>query len=864
MDAGNIRHSHGCRQHSCKKSLSLLFLLAIAEDVSAADPVAISDRYQTAFLRGNIDPEMLNRYLNADTQSGGVIPGDYNVDIIVNGDVRTRQNILFKENIANHNVEACFSSEQLHAFGININKLINDKILTEADIATSCINFSNINEYISVSYDPARLALNLTVPQSYIITSTDGYVDPALWDKGINAAFMNYSFSYNNYQNKYNSHRENTENQFLSMQGGINLSMWRFRWDSNYNKTSSSRGKFNSNNLYVARDITPLRSQFAAGDIYTDSQVFDGVRMRGIKLSTDDGMLSPSELGYAPVIRGVAQSNATVEIKQNGYAIYKGNVTPGPFEITDLNASSGSGDLIVTVTEADGSKRSFVQPFSSLPIMVRQGTYQYSLSAGKYRQYIKHDVHGNESYEPEFITLKQIYGLGNTTTLFGGAQVAHNYQAYNVGIGQNTIIGGISADITHSQSKGADHSPELKGYSTRLLYGKTFTKIGTSFTLAGYRYSTKKYRTFSEHIEDWVDGNISHSNMYQKSRVEVNISQSLPEVIGAGSVYLSGSWSTYWYQNRQRNDYRAGYSNAYKQLNYNIYFARSQTSSDGLHNQHGRSDKQVMLNISFPLGSRSSSPRVTANIRRNTDNNVALQSGINGYFTEDFNNYYDINYSQNENHDSSGGVGVGTRRSYGQYYVGYSQGKNYHSTTFNSQGSVLIHRGGITLGQPMGDAATLVEITGVSGVTIDRDSSIQTNFQGYAIIPNMLPYRTNWVSLDAGNNADLDVDFDNTVTKVIPRRGAITYVQFGAVSGRRIQFELLDVNGKRLPLGTEVYDQFGNLLGMLDMQGRLLVLLLEDEGSLDVKWKTHHCQVPYRLPEANKNERFNRMKLTCT
>ncbi|MDR0806542.1 MAG: fimbrial biogenesis outer membrane usher protein [Enterobacteriaceae bacterium] len=859
MSKGNINRLFECRS-TCKKSLPLLFILSISCNVQA---VVTNERYQTAFLRGNIDPEMLDRYLGASVQSESVLPGNYNVDIIVNGEVRARQNITFKADAATQHVNACFTADQLHEFGINIEKLVAEKILTQANIAESCINLQNINEYISVNYNPARLALNITVPQSYSDISPDGYVNPKLWDKGINAAFMNYNYSYNNYQNKYHSRRENTDSQFLSLQGGMNFSMWRLRWDGNYNKTSGERSKFNSNNLYLARDITRLRSQLVIGDIYTDSQIFDGVRMRGIKLSTDDGMLSPAELGYAPIIRGVAQSNATVEIKQNDYVIYQSNVTPGPFEITDLVANSGSGDLVVTVTEADGSKRTFIQAFSALPVMVRQGTYQYSFSAGKFRQYVKHDADGNKSYQPEFVTLKQVYGLGNTSTVFSGAQLSRHYQAYNVGLGQNTRFGGISADITYSRSKSNKNKAEQQGYSTRLLYGKTFTEFGTSFTLAGYRYSTKNYRTFSEHIDDWDTVHRSLNSLYQKSRIEANISQSLPEALGAGSFYLSGSWVNYWYHNRRRNDYRIGYSNTYKQLNYNLYFARSQTSSDSIYSQYAKSDKQIMLNFSFTLGGSVSSPRVTTNIRQDANHNTAIQTGINGYMTEDFNNYYDVNYNLNENHDSSGGVGIGTRRSFGQFYAGYNQGKNYHSSALNAQGSLLVHSGGITLGQPMGDSATLVEVTGVNGVAIDRDSAIKTNFQGYAIIPSMLPYRANWISLDAGNNADLDVDFDNTTAKVIPRRGAITYVKFGATSGRRVQFELLNADGQRLPLGTEVYDEFGNLLGLLDMQGRLLVLLLEDQGNLNVKWKEYHCQVPYRLPEKTSDERFNRIKLTC-
>jgi outer membrane usher protein len=72
--------------------------------------------------------------------------------------------------------------------------------------------------------------------------------------------------------------------------------------------------------------------------------------------------MQPSGLqGFAPVVRGIANSDAKVTIKQNGYTIYQTNVSPGPFEIRDLTQVTAGADLEVTVTEADGTERSFIQ-----------------------------------------------------------------------------------------------------------------------------------------------------------------------------------------------------------------------------------------------------------------------------------------------------------------------------------------------------------------------------------------------------------------------------------------------------------------------------------------------------------------------
>ncbi|WP_273802715.1 fimbria/pilus outer membrane usher protein, partial [Proteus vulgaris] len=79
------------------------------------------------------------------------------------------------------------------------------------------------------------------------------------------------------------------------------------------------------------------------------------------------------------VIRGIARGTADVSIKQNGYEIYRNTFPPGPFIINDLYAAGNSGDLNVTITEADGSVQSFTVPYSSVPLLQREGHTEYAV-----------------------------------------------------------------------------------------------------------------------------------------------------------------------------------------------------------------------------------------------------------------------------------------------------------------------------------------------------------------------------------------------------------------------------------------------------------------------------------------------------
>ena len=80
------------------------------------------------------------------------------------------------------------------------------------------------------------------------------------------------------------------------------------------------------------------------GDAYTTGETFDSVNVRGMRLYSDSRMLPSALASYAPIIRGVANSNAKVTVTQNGYKIYESTVPPGEFVIDDLSPSGFGSD----------------------------------------------------------------------------------------------------------------------------------------------------------------------------------------------------------------------------------------------------------------------------------------------------------------------------------------------------------------------------------------------------------------------------------------------------------------------------------------------------------------------------------------
>ncbi|VFS92437.1 Outer membrane usher protein fimD precursor [Kluyvera cryocrescens] len=163
-----------------------------------------------------------------------------------------------------------------------------------------------------------------------MLTTAQGYIPPDKYDDGINAMILNYQF------NGSKDYQSDEEYYSLNLQSGLNLGPWRIRNLSTWNKSNSDAGDWDSVYLYMQRSLMAINSNIVVGESSSLSSIFDSVPFTGLQVATDTSMLPESMRGYAPIIRGIAKTNARVVIKQNGYQVYQTYVAPGAFEITDM------------------------------------------------------------------------------------------------------------------------------------------------------------------------------------------------------------------------------------------------------------------------------------------------------------------------------------------------------------------------------------------------------------------------------------------------------------------------------------------------------------------------------------------------
>ncbi len=401
-------------------------------------------------------------------------------------------------------------------------------------------------------------------------------------------------------------------------------------------------------------DVRSLKSLLRIGDTYTTGDVFDSIQFRGVQLMSDDEMLPDSQRGFAPTIRGVAHSNAKVTVSQHGYVIYETFVSPGAFAISDLYPTSQSGDLEVKVTESNGAVRTFTQPYSAVPYMLREGRGKFSLSAGRYHS-------GGESVRsPEFLQGTLFYGLTAGFTLYGGTQLARDYQAWALGLGRGFgEFGSLGGDVTQAVTR-TPSGKRYTGHSLRAQYQKNFVSSGTAFSLASYRYSSSGYYDFAEASAlESAQGQVDN----RRRREELSVSQSLG---GLGSLAVSAWSQEYWHRQSRDETVHLGFYSAWKGISWGVGYYYTRTSGQQ------KNDRSWSFNINIPLGGPLSDSAVSYNTTSDSNGYTSQQMSLYGAVPTRPNLFYSVQQGYgNQGRGSNSSASLDYHGGFGNAQIGY-------------------------------------------------------------------------------------------------------------------------------------------------------------------------------------------------
>lgn len=848
---------------------SLMNLLFVNEAWALpTEAVALSDDYQfdDNLMFGSGSLSRFNR-------TNAIDPGQYKVDLFINNRFVERVDIRFVKQ-ANGDVQPCTPGKLLESAGILQSAI-------EAPTGTQCLILTDAVKGASSAFDFAQLRLDLSVPQSFMSRVPRGYVAPENLDGGETIGFVNYSA--NQYHvSRTGAYSNNTDSSYVALNSGLNMGLWRIRQQASMRYDSKNGSDWNNTRTYMQRALPSLRSELTVGEGYTSGRFFSGLGYRGLEIVSDDRMLPESVRGYAPTVRGVAKTNALVTVRQNSHDIYQSTVAPGPFEISDLYATNYNGDLEVSVQEADGSVSHFTVPFSAVPESLRPGNSRYSYALGSTRDVGNKDVFSEVTYQR---------GLTNSITANSGLRIADGYQALVLGGVYSSWIGAFGLDTTYSRAD-MPQEGKLDGWMARLSYSRTFTPTNTTLSIAGYRYSTEGYRDLGDVLgvrESLRNGERWESTSYmQRSRFEVSVNQSLQQF---GSIYVSGSTQDYRNDRERDTQLQIGYANTLKNsVSLNLSVARqttgsSQQNGQGVYNgtqsgnniennywvssrTPGNTETVTLLSISFPLGSTSkaTTPTLSSSISHSATYGDMYQTSLSGNAGANQDLSYGIDVSRDaEQKQNTWSGNLQKRLPKASVGLGASKGEDYWQASGSARGALAVHGGGITFGPYLGDTFALVEAKGASGARVMNGQGAEIDSSGFALVPSLTPYRYNTVAINP-EGMNEKTELDDGQRRIAPYAGAAVKVNFKTRNGNALLIKAHLANGKSIPMGADVIDESGSIVGMVGQGGQAYVRSDQSVGTMILRWgerTEEQCVIAYDLKDLDIEQPLIRINSEC-
>lgn len=809
--------------------------------LSSSHAEELAAEFDDSFLyRGAGQPSV---DLSIFARSNRVLPGLKSVVLQVNGQLSGIREVDFLGVEGKEDAQPCFSAELLENAGVN---LLAFSPFAGAG-APPCTSLLEAIPSASASYDFDKNILGLSIPQAALKQRARGTVPPEMWDAGETALWSSYHFSHNQMRVS-GAGGSTTHSSFLSLRNGLNLGAWRFRANGNF-YDSDGHSSFTWNDFYAERDVAAWRGWLRLGDSSTSGQIFTATRFRGVQLRSDDGMLPDSMRGYAPVVRGVAASNAKVTIRQNGYVIYTTFVAAGPFVINDLYSTPGGGDLDVEVEELNGRTTQFFQPFSALPTMVREGIWDYNFSLGQHRQSF-----GNDKPLMGMATLA--YGLPLGLTAYGGLTMADGgYQAGAVGIAVNMrALGALSTDVTSSRSRQTEGG-RLVGTAARIQYAKSFAESGTDLTLASYRYNSSGYRSLDDALRDRNDSTVFRG-LQRQQEYQLSFAQRIGKM---GSLSFNYFGLTYRNADKKAEYMQVGYFSAVGRVGYSVNLGLSSGPQQ---------DRQstVMLTLSLPLGG---SHTASYSMNHTSGQGTSHDANLSGALTDDYAVTYSLQAGVNSGNDSTShghGYGsIGYASPVGIMNLSHAYARKSSNTNFDFSGAVVVDGKGPLFGQSLGETVIVVDAPGAAGVQVESFPGVRTDSNGRALIPYVNPYRENRISLAPDYN-DATATIQQNVQTIVPTRGAIAVAHFETAIGRTVIATLRGVDGKVLPFGAAIYDAEGLQRGVVGPVGRSWLTGLQGKNHFQVKWgegQTLQCSFEIDVSVAEQGTDKVQKEFTC-
>ncbi|SEW15373.1 fimbria/pilus outer membrane usher protein [Luteibacter sp. 329MFSha] len=758
-------------------------LFAVAWVVTNMRPVHAQDarfvEFDPAFLPAGAATVDLARF----SRGNPVLPGDYDVDVWLNDEWQSHGTVRFAAPSAGAEATPCIADAQLTDYGVDPSAL-------QVAAADPCVALGTRIPSASVRFDIGQQRLDIEVPQAALARRQRGAAPVAQWDPGITAGLLAWRAGARRTATPWRS----TSSSFLAVDAGFNHGSWRLRQAGSW-----AAGRYSRGQAYAERQLSSMASQMRVGDIAPADDLFPPVAVRGASLSSDPRMSNDGAGWHAPRVSGVAATHATVRVTQNGVLLHEMAVPPGPFLIDELHAAARAGDLDVDIEERDGHHRRFRIPYFPVPELVSEGRNLFSVVAGR-----PVATRGRVS---RLAQATWRHGLPHGVTSSLGWRQAGARTSLLAGAAVDTLAGAFATEATRSAGDGS------RGASWRLRHGRRWSERSVaSLSLSWERGTgTAERGAVGRGIARRYDALLQHE-------------------LGNGGGSLSIALGRRVYGHAESAvEQNVAWMRSWGRAAIDVSFRRSRVRDTlGVHR-----DVSGQIGFSMPLGVASAPlVHVAAQAARQGG---ALRVGLHGSSGRDDATLYSLAATTRRDSGATLDASVSRRLGGGEVSVSVERSRLANSTALAASGGMILHAGGVTFAQRLGESIGLVHAAGARGARLGGYSDVTVDRRGYAVVPYLTPFRWNAVDLDP-TGTSLDLGIEATHRRVAPTAGAVVSLPFATQVARTRLIVVRRPDGSPLPFGAEIVDQAGRSVGVAGQGGQVFLRSNDPDDRWTARW----------------------------
>ncbi|HEN3635283.1 TPA: PefC/AfrB family outer membrane usher protein, partial [Yersinia enterocolitica] len=741
----------------------------------------------------------------------GIVPGQYLVDIVVNGNKSGKQILNITSQDTN---DICFTPEWLSKSNIYVNqdffkKGYNDNrqcyVLTKGDST-------------KVELDVSTQTLTLSIPQLGLAERPENVT----WDYGTSAFRVNYNLNANT--------GRNYSGAFGAAALKANVGNWVINSNTTVTSTESSND-FSIDMFTATRAIQSIRADLSVGKTQSGDNILGSTGTYGFSIIRNNNM-KPGNLGYSPVFTGIANGPSRVTLSQEGRILYSEVVPAGPFSINDVSLYT-SGDVKMSIIGDDGQEHTQYFPISVISGQLNPGQHEFKIDSG-----IPDD---NSNLEGGILSAAYGYGMNNTT-FRSGFVVNQDYHGLSTGLITNIgKVGAVAAEGAWSVAK-YRYKPQKSGSKTQFTWSKRFETTGTGLRASWSRTHNDKFTTLSQFDpqELW-----NENRKGRKVKGEWNVGVSQP-VKGLFSMSLSG-WQRDFHDTTGKD---AGLSGS---LSTRIGDISLNLGATGSRNTEGMKNWAVSASVSVPFTAFDRRYSSSTSVTTSKGGGIGISTGVSGSLTDSF------SYGINGGRDSDGSETSGLTMSYSGDKVMMGANLNQSSSNGTSgsasvSGSVLAvpKARSVMFSKTTSDTIAVVNVKDTPGVKVTSGSG-DTDSNGNLVVP-LSSYDWNSVTIEAGS-LPLDTELATTSKKIVPADQAVVWMPFEAVKVKRYLLQVKYKDGNFVTGGTWARDKKNTPLGFVANNGVLMLNTVESLSDITIG----KCQIPaYKLKDTEKLQ-----EITC-